>query len=54
MPYSLILLGLFLYFGYKDDYRRNPQAFVRAVVPIVALMLLALGILYILVLPFLY
>ncbi len=29
--FGIILFGLFLYFGYKDDYKRDPKAFVKTI-----------------------
>ena len=35
---SLILVGIlfmvFLYFGYRDDYKRNPRSFVRTILAV--------------------
>ena len=28
----IFVLGLFFYFGYRDDYRRNPKEFVRIII----------------------
>ena len=32
MIICIALFGAFLYFGYRDDYKRNPQEFVRTLV----------------------
>jgi hypothetical protein len=29
---SLTMLSLFLYFGYKDDYKRNPKEFIKTII----------------------
>jgi len=27
---GIILFGLFLYFGYRDDYKRDPKTFIKS------------------------
>lgn len=28
----IILIPVFLYFGYRDDYRRNPKTFIKTII----------------------
>ena len=28
----IILIPIFLYFGYRDDYKRNPETFVKTII----------------------
>ncbi len=41
-----IILMLFFYFGYKDDYKRNPKEFIKTIIIVVPIVLLIIAINY--------